>query len=181
VWSLEGRDGRHRPDPRMDKGPLMKSNEQPLSRPDGEKDRSEEPGLHAIAKDTIRSPFFSLQPSQLPSGPEESAFCRRHPRFPVQIRVEISLVRPDGTSYDRGTGVVRDLSRSGLLLTEVTLGQGSFLASSFGIRLRPEGESPCGPEIAGRIRRASTSGNSAFGIEFLAPQSGTEERLRQGR
>ena len=118
------------------------------------------------------------RPWKFPAANADSIRCRRHPRSVVEVPVEITLLHPDGWAYDKGTGVIRDLSYSGLLLGDVVLTRGGFLAPYFGVDLRPALESPDGHGIAGRILRSSSSGFPGFGIQFLFPESGAEERLR---
>jgi hypothetical protein len=117
------------------------------------------------------------RPWRFPAGHPDVILCRRHARRGVHVPIEISLLRSDGTLYDRGTGVIRDLSYSGARLGDVVLSRGRLLAMQFDVRLRPALESPGGPDIAGRILRTFSPGRPGFGIEFLVPTSGVEERL----
>jgi len=135
-----------------------------------------------IAQDTSGSIRTNLaRPWSFPAAHADSILCRRHPRSCVQVPVDITLVRPDGSAYDKGTGVIRDLSYSGVRLGDVVLTRGGFLAPYFGVELRPALESPGGHGIAGRILRNTSPGFSGFGIKFLFPESGVEERLRRMR
>jgi hypothetical protein len=126
-----------------------------------------------------RGGFNLARPWRFPAGHPDVIHCRRHARVGVHVPVELSLFRSDGSLFDRGTGVIRDLSFSGARLGDVVLSQGRLLAMQFGVRFRPALESTGGPDIAGRILRTFSPGRPAFGIEFLAPTSGVEERLRQ--
>jgi len=119
------------------------------------------------------------RPWKFPSGHADSIRCRRHSRSSVQVPVQIALCRQDGSPYDKGTGVIRDLSYSGLRLGDVFLVQGRLLAPYFAIELRHALESPVGGTIAGRILRTDSSELPGFGIEFLFPGSGAEARLRR--
>jgi hypothetical protein len=119
------------------------------------------------------------RPWRFPAGHADSILCRRHSRSFVQVPVEITLARPDGSLYDKGTAVIRDLSYSGLRLGDVFLARGAFLAPYFGVELRPALEPPGGDTIPGRILRTPSSEFHGFGIEFLFPESGAEERLRR--
>lgn len=118
------------------------------------------------------------RPWSFPAGRPDFIHCRRHARSSVCIRVELVLYHPDGTLFDRGSAVIRDLSFSGARLAEVSLPQGRLLATYFGIGLRPALGSFVGPDISGRILRTFTPGMPGFGIEFLDPGPGAEERLR---
>lgn len=127
----------------------------------------------------MRTTANLARPWQFPAGHADSILCRRHSRSCVQLPVEITLTRPDGSCFDEGTGVIRDLSYSGLHLGDVFLPRGGFLAPCFEIELRPALEPPGGRAVAGRILRTSSSGFPGFGIEFLFPGSGAEQRLRR--
>jgi hypothetical protein len=128
-----------------------------------------------------RSTLNLARPWRFPAGHADSIRCRRHPRSNVQVPVQIALYRQDGSSYDNGTGVLRDLSYSGLRLGYVFLTRGRLLATSFAIHLRHAFESLGDETIAGLILRAPSSGSPDFGIEFLFPDSGAEARLRERR
>ena len=127
----------------------------------------------------VRTTAHLARPWQFPAGHADAILCRRHPRYRVQIPIEITLARPDGVLFDKGTGVIRNLSYSGLHLGDVSLTWGSFLAAGFGIELGPALESRGGRGIAGRILRTHSLGYPAFAIEFLDPESGAEEQLRR--
>jgi hypothetical protein len=143
------------------------------------KGRSEFPGLTPGTRATFRNTINLARPWKFPAGRVDSIPCRRHSRSIVEVPVEIILSRPDGSPYDRGTGVIRDLSYSGLRLGDIFLVHGRLLAMYFGVELRPALESPGRCLIAGRILRTFSLGFPGFGIEFLAPGSGAEARLRK--
>jgi len=126
-------------------------------------------------------PLNLARPWKFPAGHADSIRCRRHSRASVELPVQFSLHRQDGSSYDQGSGVIQDLSYSGLRLGDVFLPRGRLLATSFVVHLRHAFESPVSATIAGRILRGSTSGVPDFGIEFLFPDSGAEARLRERR
>jgi hypothetical protein len=115
---------------------------------------------------------------KFPAGHGDTFISRRYLRSRVQVPVEVSLSRLDGSPFDTGTGVVRNLSFSGLCLDDVFLSNGRFLAACFGVELRPAMEPSGLKPIAGRILRTYTSGFPCFGIEFLHPEAGAEKRLR---
>jgi hypothetical protein len=121
------------------------------------------------------------RPWRFPAGHPDSILCRRHPRSSVQVPVEITLCRADGSPYDKGTGVIRDLSYTGARLGDVFLSRGRLLATCFQVELWPALESRGGRDIAGRILRTYSEGYPGFGIEFLFPAAGAQERLRRMR
>jgi hypothetical protein len=135
-------------------------------------------GLAPHTSRLMRTTANLARPWQFLAGHADSILCRRHSRSRVQLPVEITLARHDGSLYDKGTGVIWNLSYSGLCLGNVSLAWGALLAPCFGVELRPALEPPGGDTIAGRILRTSSSGFPGFGIEFLFPESGAEERLR---
>src|SRR6185436_14736301 len=127
-------------------------------------------GLAPRTSRSTRTTANLARPWQFPAGHANGILCRRHLRSRVQLPVEITLARHDGSVYDKGTGVIWDLSYSGLCLGHVSLAWGAFLAPCFGIELRPALESPGGHAVAGRILRTSSPGFPGFGIEFLFPE-----------
>jgi len=143
---------------------------------------SESLGSASAGRPPNRKPLNLARPWAFPAGHADSILCREHLRSPVQIPVEICLYRPDGSSYDKGSGVVQDLSYSGLRLGDVLLSQGRLLAPCCRIGLRPALEPTGGsPDISVRVLRTFSGGVPAFGIEFLAPGSGAADRLRKSR
>ncbi len=148
---------------------------------DSEAGRSESSLSSGGAERPIRRPLNLARPWKFPAAHADAFLSRKHLRSDVRVPVDISLSREDGSFYDKGTGVVRDLSYSGLCLSDVSLENGRLLAASFEVELRPSQESPGRGSIRGRILRTYSSGMPAFGIEFLTPGSGAEERFRQGR
>jgi len=128
-----------------------------------------------------RKSFNVSRAWNFPAGHADSFISRRYLRSRVQVPVEISLSRLEGSPFDTGIGVVRDLSFSGLCLDDIFLSNGRLLAVYFGVELRPAMEPAGLPPISGRIVRTYTSGLPRFGIEFLRPEAGAEKRLRTAR
>jgi hypothetical protein len=133
--------------------------------------------LTPAPRSSSRRTLNLARPWKFPAGHADSFLCRRHSRSIVQVPVEVSLFRGDGSPYDKGTGVIRDLSYSGLCLGDVFLARGRLLATYFGVELRRALKPPGVPCIQGRILHAYSSGFPGFGIEFLFPGSGAEEEL----
>jgi len=129
----------------------------------------------------LRNSINLARPWAFPAAHADAFIARRHLRSGVQVPVEIALSSQDGSFHDRGSGVIRDLSHSGLCLGDVVLANGRFLAASCDIDLLPAGESPRRAPIRGRILRTHSSGIPAFGIEFFSPGSEAEERFRKAR
>jgi len=127
---------------------------------------------------SIPKSFDLSRPWHFPAAHADFFIRRRFLRARVQVPVEVSLSRADGSPFDAGTGVVRDLSYSGLCIDRISLPHGLLLAARFGIELRSPMEPSESPPIAGRILRTHTSGLPCFGIEFLHPEAGAEGRLQ---
>jgi hypothetical protein len=145
------------------------------------KSRDESSGIRPGKFASIRKSINFSRPWKFPAGHADTFINRRYMRSRVQIPVEVSLSRLDGSPFDRGTGVVRNLSFSGLCLDDVFLANGRLLAAYFEVELRPAMEPPGLAPIAGRILRTYTPGLPGFGIEFLHPEAGAEKRLRTMR
>jgi hypothetical protein len=56
-------------------------------------------------------------------------------RTPVEIEATVKLLLADGTVYDVGRGVIRDLSPSGALLTQIRLTRNSYPVAPFTLEL----------------------------------------------
>ena len=145
------------------------------------KSRNESPGISPGKFASSRKSINLSRPWQFPAGHADTFISRRYLRSRVQIPVEVSLSRLDGSPFDRGTAVVRNLSFSGLCLDDVFLANGQLLAAYFEVELRPAMEPSGLAPIAGHILRIYTSGLPGFGIEFLHPEAGAERRLRTMR
>lgn len=141
--------------------------------------RSAGPGPTRDLRASRESAFSLARPWNFPAGHADSLHRRRHSRIGVQVPVEISLVRPDGSLFDRGTGIIRNLSCSGVLLGDVLLSQGRLLVRSFSVELSASPRSSSVPKVVGRILRTFSLGIPGFGIEFLDPERGAEESLRR--
>jgi hypothetical protein len=126
---------------------------------------------------SIRKTINLSRPWNFPAAHADSFISRRYFRSDVQVPVEVFLSRLDGSPFDKGTGVIRNLSFSGLCLDDVFLSHGRILAAYFEVQLRPVMEPSGLATIAGRILRTSTSGLPCFGIEFTHPEAGAERRL----
>jgi hypothetical protein len=63
------------------------------------------------------------------------AHYRETRRTAAEIPCDIRIVLADGTTYDTGTGIVRDVSPSGALIAGLKLAGGSFPAAAFKVAL----------------------------------------------
>jgi hypothetical protein len=86
-------------------------------------------------------------------------------RMPVEIPCSVELVLMDGTVFDSGTAVVRDVSPSGALLASFVLVFGSFPASLFKIRMVLNGEPYAGIGIEATPVRFAM-GTHGVGVKF---------------
>lgn len=91
--------------------------------------------------------------------------CRETRRMPSEIPSMIELVLLDGTIYDKGSAVLRNISPSGALLTELELGRGNFPAALFKIRLVLKGNPYDGIGIEATPVRLAI-GTHGLGIKF---------------
>jgi len=145
--------------------------------------RSGDPSsAHGLGRDlSNRKSFNVCRPWNFPAARVDSFIRRRYLRARVQVPVEVSLSRLDGSLYDMGTGVVRDVSYSGLCLDHVILSNGHLLAAYFAVELRPTTGPTGSSPIAGRILHTYTSELPCFGIEFLHPEAGAEGLVQSWR
>jgi len=123
------------------------------------------------------------------------AHHRRHVRKPAMVAVDISVYRADGALFDRGTGVIRNLSVSGAFLIALVLSRRAIPLGPHTVGIRPLGGTPRLPELLGRIIRFDHAGgsigvavefldgqreNSALLYRSLRPERRSERRARSG-
>ncbi len=104
---------------------------------------------------------------------------RRHPRKPVSIAAEFAIYKKDGSLYDRGRAVIRDLSLCGACVEDIDLSQGHLPLEPFSVGLKPEEKLMENVEISGRIVRIHVDGVGSFGIEFQKVDPAVQRKLRK--
>ena len=86
-------------------------------------------------------------------------------RMPADIACSVELVLQDGTLYDTGNAVIRNISPSGALVGSFELDRGNFPAALFKIRMVLKGDPYAGIGIeATPVRFAA--GSHGIGVKF---------------
>jgi hypothetical protein len=102
---------------------------------------------------------------------------RGAPRKAVAIPLELSIYNSDGTLYDKGAAIMKDVSLSGALLSAVVLPQQSIPLRPHTIGIRMLDGALKGVEILGHpVRLAHTGPSMNLAIEFLRSE---EVKLRK--
>lgn len=102
---------------------------------------------------------------------------RRHPRLPVEVEAEICFYKRDGSVYDRGVAVIRDLSLSGAKVGDVKLPLGTIPVEPFTVALRPLVKPLEEVYLPGSVVRLEANGGMNFGICFGKVEGSGLKRL----
>jgi hypothetical protein len=81
-------------------------------------------------KDTIKQVFKVARELGYDFGRLKYHHKRGAPRRPMAIPLELSIYNSDGTLFDKGAAIIKDVSLSGALLTAVVLPQQSIPAAA---------------------------------------------------
>jgi hypothetical protein len=93
------------------------------------------------------------------------AHYRETRRSSVEIGADIRLVMDDGQIYDQGSAVIRNISPSGALLSDVRLPKDSYPVSAFKLEIRMKGGDYEGIGIQARPVRFEHKKNG-LGVRF---------------
>jgi hypothetical protein len=131
-------------------------------------------------KETVRKVFKVARELGYDFNKLKFSHRRSHPRKEVSVPLEFSVYRRDGTLFDRGRAVMKNVSLSGSLLTGIVLPERKLPAEPYtvGIRLL---EGPLkGLEILGEpVRFVTSDGALSLGIRFLHTEVAKAQRLRK--
>jgi transcriptional regulator with XRE-family HTH domain len=129
-------------------------------------------------KETIKRVFKVAKDLGYDFGRLKYQHRRKYPRRSIAIPIELSIYLEGGKLYDRGTGLLQEVSLSGAKLSAVVLpGRAIPIVShSIGIRI------PDGPlkdvEILGHaVRLYPGEGAVGFAVEFLTTEESKAEQL----
>jgi len=123
----------------------------------------------SFGNETIRRVFRIARELGYDVGLLRHAHRRTCSRKQVKIQADVVFYLEDGSLFDRGKAIVREISLSGALLSDVTLPRRVFPAAPFRAVLRIRiGKSH---EVAGRVVRLLHGAGLQLGIKFveLAP------------
>jgi hypothetical protein len=93
------------------------------------------------------------------------AHYRETRRSNVEIGADVRLVMDDGQIYDQGTAVIRNISPSGALLSDVRLPKDSYPVTGFKLEIRMKGGEYEGIGIQARPVRFEHKKNG-LGVKF---------------
>jgi hypothetical protein len=93
------------------------------------------------------------------------AHYRETRRASVEIGADVRLIMDDGQIYDQGTAVIRNISPSGALLSDVHLPKDSYPVTAFKLEIRMKGGEYEGIGIQARPVRFEHKKNG-LGVKF---------------
>ncbi len=121
--------------------------------------------FYGIRREAETPAVFSAASKSVEFSDRLRSHCRETRRIPAEIPSSVELVLLDGTVYDTGNAILRNISPSGALLASLELDRGNFPAALFKIRLVLKGDPYAGIGIeATPVRFAS--GTLGIGIKF---------------
>lgn len=131
-------------------------------------------------KETVRKVFKIARDLGYDFGRLKHSHKRVHARRDVALPLELTIYTADGTLFDRGTAVVKNISLSGALLSALVLPRQSFplVPHTIGIRLL---EGPLKDvEILSRpVRFAPRAEGLDLAVEFLRTEDSKLRALRK--
>jgi len=118
-----------------------------------------------FSRDTVRQVFQIARELGYDVGRLKHTHVRVTPRRAVKLPADLALYLGDGSLFDRGRALVREVSFTGALLSEVSLARGVLPASPFRVVLRiKKGE---GIDLTGRVVRLLHGAELDLGVKFL--------------
>ena len=130
-------------------------------------------------KETIRKVFRIAKDLGYDFGRLKYAHRRRFPRKELSLSVELSVYHKDGSLFDQGVAVVRDISLGGARICDVALPTGSIPVTPFTVGIRPMQKPVDDIEIQGHIVRLNVNGSASFGVQFGKLDVAVEKKLRR--
>lgn len=134
-------------------------------------------------KETIKEVFKVARELGYDFGRLKYHHKRGAARKPIAIPLELMIYNSDGTLFDKGAAIIKDVSLSGALLTAVVLPQQSIPLRPHTIGIRMLDGALKGVEIMARPVRLAHSGQGLgmnLAVEFLRTES-EEVKLRKLR
>ena len=101
---------------------------------------------------------------------------RKYPRRPVDMNVDVEILLEDDTVYDTGTGVVRDLSLSGVRLCDLDTSKRSLPVDNFRCKVFIKEPPLEGMSLEGVFMRMQMGGTVEFGL--VVKNLGREDKDR---
>ena len=131
-------------------------------------------------KETVKQVFKVAKELGYDFGRLKFHHRRNHPRKEMSIPLEVSIYNEDGTLFDKGGAMIKDVSLSGALLTGVMLPQQVIPLRPHTIGIRMLDGVLKGVEILARPIRLSHSGPAInLAVEFLRAEEAKLKKLRK--
>jgi transcriptional regulator with XRE-family HTH domain len=91
---------------------------------------------------------------------------RKAPRVQVHIPAEIRIIKRDGTFYDKGVAVIKEISVVGAKIADIDIPKKSFPLERFDVLLRPKTGEFKGCLLKGEFTRIIRTDKLSFGLTF---------------
>lgn len=130
-------------------------------------------------KETIRKVFETARELGYDFGRIKFRHRRRHPRRPVRMNAEVSILNDDGTLHDQGLARIENISAGGALLKDLALPMGTLPVEPFTVQVRPLRRPLQALGLEGRIVRLTRENGQGFGVHFQNLDEEALGRLRQ--
>jgi transcriptional regulator with XRE-family HTH domain len=131
-------------------------------------------------KETIKRVFKAARELGFRLDRLKHGHRRQHPRKEASISVELSIYMSDGSLFDRGSAVMKDVSLSGALLSAMIMPLHGLPLKPHTLGLRLLDGDLKGLEIIGRpVRFTSNGGVINLAIEFLKTEDVKVQELRK--
>ena len=121
--------------------------------------------FYGIRREAETPAVFSAASKSVEFSDRMRSHCRETRRIPAEIPSSVELVLLDGTVYNTGNAVLRNISPSGALLASLELDRGNLPAALFKIRLVLKGDPYAGIGIEATPVRFAF-GTHGIGVKF---------------
>lgn len=134
----------------------------------------------SFKKETIRNVFRVARELGYDLGRLKHTHRRRHPRKMVEVAVEMTIYRTDGTIFSSGQATLKEVSLSGAILSAMVLSHPGAPIAPHTIGIRPLSGEMKDIEVRGRlVRFYHGDGGLALAIEFLTTESAARKWLHK--
>jgi hypothetical protein len=91
---------------------------------------------------------------------------RGAPRIQIHIPCEIRIIKRDGTFYDKGVAILKEISVVGAKIGDIDIPKKSFPLERFDVLLRPKTGEFKGCLLKGELTRIIRTDRLSFGLTF---------------
>ena len=131
-------------------------------------------------KKTIQNVFRVAKELGYDLGRLKHPHRRRHPRKAVEVAIQMTIYRTDGTVFSSGQATLKEVSLSGAILSAMVQSHPAVPLAPHTIGIHPLSGEMKGVEVRGRLVRFFHEDNGlSLAIEFLTTESAARKWLRK--